>query len=212
MEKGRNCNKCQIWKDATNFAKEKNCKSGLYSICSSCKKEYRIKNKQKIKEWHAKNYINNKEEIYQNHVKYRLNNKEKVKQLNKKSRNKPENIIKKREYKNQYYHKCKKDLLYNMQIRLRNRLRAAFNAKNWRKNNNFNSIIGCSKKELKQYIESKFQSGMNWNNRNLWHLDHIIPVSKAQTIQELEILFHYTNLQPLWAEDNIKKSDSCLAV
>ena len=48
---------------------------------------------------------------------------------------------------------------------------------------------------------------MNWENRNLWHVDHIIPLSSAKTEEELVKLCHYTNLQPLWAEDNLKKSN-----
>jgi hypothetical protein len=51
---------------------------------------------------------------------------------------------------------------------------------------------------------------MNWSNRKEWHIDHIIPLSSAKTEEELLKLFHYTNLQPLWANDNIKKSNKIL--
>ena len=46
---------------------------------------------------------------------------------------------------------------------------------------------------------------MNWDNRSEWHIDHIVPLSSANTEEELIRLCHYTNLQPLWAEDNLKK-------
>jgi hypothetical protein len=48
---------------------------------------------------------------------------------------------------------------------------------------------------------------MSWDNKHLWHIDHIIPLSSAKTEDELKQLCHYTNLQPLWAADNIKKSN-----
>jgi hypothetical protein len=55
--------------------------------------------------------------------------------------------------------------------------------------------------------EEKFTEGMSWDNKNEWHIDHIIPLSSAQTEEELYKLCHYTNLQPLWAEDNLRKSN-----
>jgi hypothetical protein len=70
-----------------------------------------------------------------------------------------------------------------------------------------NDILGIDFDGFKKHIESKFAEGMNWENRELWHIDHIIPISSAKTEEEVFKLNHYTNLQPLWAEDNYKKSD-----
>jgi hypothetical protein len=68
-------------------------------------------------------------------------------------------------------------------------------------------MIGCSPQEFREYIESKFSEGMSWDNYGPrgWHLDHIIPLASAKNINEAIKLNHYTNLQPLWAEDNCKK-------
>ena len=68
-------------------------------------------------------------------------------------------------------------------------------------------IIGISFDELKIYLESKFIEGMTWSNYgfNGWHIDHIIPLSSAENEEEIYKLCHYTNLQPLWAEENLKK-------
>lgn len=72
-------------------------------------------------------------------------------------------------------------------------------------------LLGCSIDELKIHLESKFQEGMNWENYGLkgWHIDHIIPCAFFDLTKEEEQrkCFHYTNLQPLWWIDNIKKSD-----
>ena len=70
-------------------------------------------------------------------------------------------------------------------------------------------IIGCSKQHLKGYIEAKFKDGMTWDNHGEWHIDHIKPVSLFDVSDEEQQkkCFHYTNLQPLWAKDNIQKSN-----
>ena len=68
-------------------------------------------------------------------------------------------------------------------------------------------MLGIDLACFKSYIESKFQEGMNWDNYGQWHVDHIKPLSLATTEQQIIELNHYTNLQPLWAVDNIKKSN-----
>lgn len=68
-------------------------------------------------------------------------------------------------------------------------------------------ILGLCSVEFFNYIESLFQDGMTWDNRSEWHIDHIVPVSVAQTIDEVKYLNHYTNLRPMWGEENISKGD-----
>ncbi|MCT7549827.1 MULTISPECIES: hypothetical protein [Arcobacteraceae] len=69
--------------------------------------------------------------------------------------------------------------------------------------------LGCTLMELMDHLESKFQDGMNWENYGEWHIDHIKPLSMFDLTNEedFKIAVHYKNLQPLWAIDNLKKSN-----
>jgi hypothetical protein len=70
------------------------------------------------------------------------------------------------------------------------------------------SVFGCSVGQLVQHIESKFTDGMSWDNYGQWHVDHVVPcrafIGKDNWVAEA---FNYNNLQPLWAKDNLSKSD-----
>jgi hypothetical protein len=74
------------------------------------------------------------------------------------------------------------------------------------------ALIGCTREELMVYLESKFKPGMTWDNygRFGWHIDHIKPLSLFDLTceEEAKIAGHYTNLQPLWAEENLRKSNT----
>ena len=67
--------------------------------------------------------------------------------------------------------------------------------------------LGCSMSELISHLESKFLLGMSWDNRNEWHLDHIKPLCAFDLTdpEQQAVAFHYSNLQPLWAVDNMRK-------
>jgi len=71
------------------------------------------------------------------------------------------------------------------------------------------NYVGLTKLEFKKYLEDKFLPGMTWDNYGKWHIDHIKPISKFNLTKEgeLEKCFHYSNLQPLWAIDNLKKNN-----
>jgi len=89
---------------------------------------------------------------------------------------------------------------------LRKRLYTALKGK--RKSDTTKILVGCSIQELKIHLESQFKEGMTWNNYGKWHVDHIIPCAKFDFSKEEDQhkCFHYKNLQPLWAIDNILKS------
>jgi hypothetical protein len=97
------------------------------------------------------------------------------------------------------------DINFCLRKRLRQRLRAAL--KQGAKKGSAVKDLGCSIGQFKKHIETKFLMGMSWDNRNKWHLDHIIPLSKFDLTdrQQFLIAVNYTNYQPLWAKDNIAK-------
>lgn len=101
------------------------------------------------------------------------------------------------------------EINYKFKKCLRARLKSALLSKKWLKNNHLAEYLGCSLEELKNNFQSKFIEGMTWEAffNGLIHIDHIIPLSSAKTPEEMYKLCHYTNLQPLWAIDNMKKSD-----
>jgi len=100
------------------------------------------------------------------------------------------------------------DPVFALSCRLRCRTRQAISAQGYSKTSKTQKMLGCSWEYLKDYLESKFNNGMTWENRSKWHIDHIIPLSSAKSEEELMSLCHYTNLQPLWAIDNLKKGSA----
>jgi hypothetical protein len=70
-------------------------------------------------------------------------------------------------------------------------------------------LLGCTLEFLKGYLEAQFVEGMTWDNYGEWHIDHIIPCADFDLSNPVaqETCFHYSNLQPLWAEDNLKKGN-----
>jgi hypothetical protein len=106
--------------------------------------------------------------------------------------------------------KCKVPALRNMMDNLRSRIIHILQGRE--KSAPTLALLGCqTREELKQYVESKWLTGMSWDNygkRNGWNLDHIRPCASfdLSDAKQQHQCFHYTNLQPLWWEDNMKKS------
>ena len=90
----------------------------------------------------------------------------------------------------------------NLQSKLSQSIKHGYNDKT-----KAHRLLGLKWGVLREYIESKFYEGMSWENFGQWQIDHIFPLSQAKSEEELYKLFHYTNIQPLWAKDNLEKSD-----
>lgn len=110
----------------------------------------------------------------------------------------------KREYELNRYHS---DIHFKLAYRLRRRLNLALH--NNAKRGSAVKSLGCSIQQLKVYLEKQFQTGMSWENYGKWHLDHIIPLTLFNLTDPIQLSYavHYTNLQPLWARENIIKSN-----
>ena len=108
-------------------------------------------------------------------------------------------------------HKRANDPAFRLAENLRQRVRAAM--KGERKSECTMGLIGCSALELRRHIETLWLDGMSWDNYGLhgWHVDHIIPCAVFELADPVEQkqCFHHTNLQPLWAEDNLAKRAGC---
>jgi len=196
----KKCNKCLIEKEFCEFNKKLDSKDGYYPSCKECRKKH-----------HKLYYSQKKNEILKYQKDYYSNNSEKVKNREKnKRKNNPEIFkeyeLKRRSIRKEYLSKYfitrrQNDILFKVSGNLRNRINKFI--KN--KSKSTELILGVSFDELNIYLEQKFKNNMSWENYGEWHIDHIIPLSSAKTEKEIYELCHYTNLQPLWAEDNLKK-------
>jgi hypothetical protein len=103
------------------------------------------------------------------------------------------------------------DPMFAMANRLRHRIWKVIHNKGYSKTSKTSEMLGCDWNHLMAHLEAKFVDGMTWDNRHLWHIDHITPLASATSEEELIKLNHYTNLQPLWAEDNLRKGNRICA-
>lgn len=211
------CSKCKTIKIISEYTKSQKTKDGYAYSCKECDhktgKQWRINNPLKIKEKRKR---------------WRIHNPEKYKQRNR--RNSKRRTLKNPQYMHDYYqsHKNlwkissikrkakrnqyqiqrrKTDVNFQISCNLRSRMNRAL--RNNQKSGHLLEILGCSIPELKTYLENQFLKGMTWKNYGQWHIDHKIPCSIFDMSNPIEQkqCFHYTNLQPLWAEENFKKSD-----
>lgn len=220
MEK-KICSKCKEEKDICEFGYHNSTKDNLRTSCKECRKIegkfYRENNVKKRKET-LQNWYNKNPEYNKN---YYINNTDKVKKLNKnwyelnKEKHRENNrmwLEKNKNRMNEYYNnrikeQRKTDPLKKLIFNVRSRIYSVISNKT---KTSFN-IVGCSPEFLKEYLEKQFTEGMCWELMGKYiHIDHIIPLSSATTEEEIYKLCHYTNLQPLWAEDNLRKSNKIL--
>lgn len=209
--KNKKCNVCNIVKPASDFyfRKPRNCYDYLCKSCCSIRTiKYYNNNKNKLLDSNKKRWHKNKDRYSRNSKKWRDDNKNKIRDINKIWYNKnKEKVFKYHTYK---YHT---NINYRIKILLSSRIRQVLQG--GYKSNRTVLLLGCSIEFFKGYLSAQFKDGMSWNNYGYkgWHIDHIRPcasfdLSKPEQQKEC---FHYTNLQPLWWYDNLKKSDKIIS-
>jgi hypothetical protein len=106
--------------------------------------------------------------------------------------------------------RLKTDVQFKIKRYLRNRLKEVLKERKCQYTTV--GLLGCSVSELKTHLQSMFKPEMSWDNHGEWHIDHIIPPSSfdMRDASEVRKAFHFTNLQTLWAIDNLKKSDKMI--
>lgn len=175
---------------------------------------YRSSNKNKIKERDKVYYEYNKDkyrDYYKKNKQYFLDYNKKYSEENKEKFKKWR--LENKEYYNGYVkNRRSKDCLFRFSCNVRSLISNSFNRgiRGLKKNNKTEEILGCSIQYFIEFIRTKLTDGMSIDNYGKWHLDHIIPISSAKTEDEVFKLNHYTNFQPLWAEDNLKKGSKTL--
>lgn len=170
-------------------------------------RKHYLKNSEAMKLRARKFYYDNKERILIERKKYSIENRDII-------------SIKSREYNETHrkerstYVKNKKitDIQYRLRIALRGRLGSAI--RDNAKSGSAVQDLGCTINELKFYLEGMFKAGMCWDNWDIsgWHIDHILPLSMFDLTDREQFLkaCHYTNLQPMWAVENLKKANKII--
>jgi len=97
------------------------------------------------------------------------------------------------------------DPMFALACRVRARTSYAFSNKQYSKTSKTRELIGCDWGFLQMHIEKQFTKGMSWENKHLWHIDHIVPLSSAKTEEEMKARCNYMNLRPMWAFENMSK-------
>lgn len=205
----KTCVKCKIEKDLNDFTNNKAKKDGKCVYCRSCyamvNKEWRKNNPEKDKKIHDRWEKNNIETVRKSRLKYYYKHKEERNNYSKKYRQKHKDTIriKNRKYAIKKYYE---DINFRLAVILRGRLWKAISRES--KQSSSLVLLGCSIDELKTYLAKQFVKGMTWKNYGKWHIDHIKPCCSFDLtdLEQQKICFHYTNLQPLWAKDNIRKN------
>ena len=203
----KKCSRCLLDKPLGDFSIRKDRPCGYQSRCKKCiveisrlryfnvdgvrdraleyQKKYR-KESPVSKNWFEKN----KESLTEKKRIYRTNNKQYSSNRNKRSRD-----------------RWREDPMYRFKQNIRNRFREA--VKHGYKSGKTLELLGCSIEFFNKHIENQFKDGMTWENysHSVWHIDHKIPCAAFDLSkpEEQKKCFHYSNLRPMWAKENMKK-------
>lgn len=201
----KRCSRCRDWHILENFQKCKTFKDGLANHCKGCSKildaaKY-IKRRGAVSKRNKEYYRENKTRILQRNGEYFEIHKEEINLY--KSNWQKENREKRRLRLNERY---KTEPNFRIAVTLRTRILKAI--ENNQKAGSTLELLGCSVDFFKVHLEFLFSHGMSWQNHGtVWHIDHIKPCASfdLSNDDEQRKCFHYSNMQPLFIADNLKK-------
>lgn len=173
----KRCSSCKKWKDLDSFHFAKGNWDKYSYECKACRKSRAEKNREKRLAYKKEYRKSHHDEIIKNGLKYATK-------------------------------RSKYDIGFRLKNVLASRIRMALIGKGIRKATKTIELVGCSIDYLKNHLESKFDSNMSWDNYgSYWHIDHIRPCASfdLSDLEQQKICFHYSNLQPLEAKENIRK-------
>ena len=210
----KTCSKCKNLKSFENFYKGKLYKDGYRNICKQCVKQHEEENKEAKKEY-LKNYKKvNKENLKLKNKKYREENCDKIIKWKETNKNyfKEYRQDNKLNAKNYFKQRFDNEPIFKFKHNVRRLILHSFkrSSRTFKKSDRTEVILGCKIEEFINHISKKFTEGMTLENHGEWHIDHIIPLATAKTKEDVILLNHYTNLQPLWAKDNLSKGAKVL--
>lgn len=208
MTEAKICYSCKTLKNLNLFNQNKSKKDKHSTECKECVKKYndnyRSINIEKLRLYDKKRQpVKSLKE-----KKFRTEHPELVRNKDKERRQK-RNKQKTRETARKYF-KIRKQLdpVFKFRCTARAVIARAFSSiekKIFKKNLKTEQLLGCTIPELYEHLVKQFKPGMTLENHGKWHVDHTIPLALAKTQEEVEKLCHYTNLQPLWAKENLSK-------
>lgn len=193
-------------------------------------RRYLEKHRDKVRARQKKRYEQNREAVIAQVSDYARRNRAKINQRRKvremldperarqkrreaylryRAKDKERRAKKRSEFASYMRHKRNSDPAFLVADRLRRRINSALSSQQARKSGGLIDVSGCSPAELAAHIEKQFLPGMSWENRRQWHIDHIVPCSAFDLTDPAQqsVAFHFTNLRPVWAEDNQRKRE-----
>ena len=214
MEK--KCTKCGEVKSLDEFGNSKCRKDGKQYKCKVCCKEYQRNNKEKISQYRKDYRKENKDSIKSSKQLYYSNNKEKIKEYSKEYYNFNQEKIdkKKKEWRDKNRRKInkyknlrkEKDPLFKLSGNIRRLLLQSLKNQGYKKNTKTYNILKCEFDFFMEFLNGIASNGYQYGFGNL-NLDHVIPISLAETEDEAYLLNHYSNYQLLSADENIVKGN-----
>jgi hypothetical protein len=203
----------ESWVTAERYAR-------LQALHKKRNAKYRLKNRKKVRQISMAYYERHREVCNKRQTEWNKRNKEQVNRARRKWRKLNPDKSKeqrRRDWLNRdkekhnasrrrYLKKRKAfDPLFRLATNIRSKISTALKNAGYSKNTTTEKIVGCSFRRLKEHLEKLFRRGMTWKNYGEWHVDHLVPLASATTEEDIICLNHYSNLRPLWGEENLSK-------